>query len=186
MLVLSMDPGTSNFAASVLRTDLDEDIKVRVEGTKLVKNTITNVQKSCEQIAKFRKELRAIEKDVGKFDLVVAERFQSRGHGGTTIESINMMLGAIALTYPMTEFYTASVWKNAFNKYHDLKGFYEDHKSMVASTPKKDRRTVHELDSSLMGIYHSAKFFGTEPFSNLGSERKLQKFLKHWNASKEL
>lgn len=192
--VLSVDPGSKNFAASVLQVREDgEDLRIKVLCTKLVHNTVHKPMNLVEELRAFQAEIYSLEFTHGPFDLVVAERFQSRGLKGTTIESINMMLGALAIMYPCLELYTASTWKNSFNRAMEsrngdkaLNELYEDHKQMVKPVPKAERRTIHELDSSLMGIYHSCKKFGVDPFYQIATPKKIGKFLNHWDKAERL
>ena len=139
--VLSMDPGTTNYAASILKiAPSGEKLKVRVVGTRLVENTIKVPADLVPESRAYISEIRHLEHLYGPFDLVVAERFQSRGLKGTTIEAINMMLGALAVTYPQLTIYTASTWKNSFNRKFEnsnaLKELYEDLKELTKPTPK--------------------------------------------------
>tara|TARA_B100000700_G_scaffold88627_1_gene100006 strand:+ start:120711 stop:121289 length:579 start_codon:yes stop_codon:yes gene_type:complete len=181
--VLSMDPGTTNYAASILKiAPSGEKLKVRVVGTRLVENTIKVPADLVPESRAYISEIRHLEHLYGPFDLVVAERFQSRGLKGTTIEAINMMLGALAVTYPQLTIYTASTWKNSFNRKFEnsnaLKELYEDLKELTKPTPKAERLTVHELDCSLMGIYHACKELEYDPFECLSGGR-LEAFLNH-------
>lgn len=189
--VLSMDPGTTNYAASVIRLAQSGDkLKTRVVGTRLVGNTIIKPSEVVEEARAFRAEIYALEHLYGPFDLVVAERFQARGLKGTTIESINMMLGVLAVTYSNLTVYTASTWKNSFNRKFGnpaaLKDLYEDLKELTKPTPKAERSTVHELDCTLMGIYHACKELDLDPFHMLEGKGKLEAFLKHFEAASRL
>lgn len=188
--VLSMDPGTSNYAASVLRVASDDTrMKVKVVGTRLVENTVKVPADLVPELRSYISEIRYLEHLYGPFDLVVAERFQSRGLKGTTIEAINMMLGALAVTYPELTIYTASTWKNAFNRKLDpfnLKDLYDDLKELVKPIPKAERSTVHELDCSLMGIYHACKELGFDTFHMFDTESKVTSFLNHFEQAPRL
>lgn len=190
--VLSMDPGTTNYAASVLRFAPGPRLKMKVLGTKLVENTVRNPAALNVEYRRFMSEILILESEFGPFDLVVAERFQSRGLKGTTIESINMMLGVLATMYPQLALYTASTWKNSFNRRFNEDGvkalneLYDDLKALVKPQPKIERRTNHELDCSLMGIYHACKHLEVDPFECLDGKKRLAKFLRHFEASPKL
>lgn len=148
MRILSLDPGTTNYGLSILSI---QNGKLVLEGTKLVKNRVRDMKKPEAQYKAYKAELRKL----GKFDLVVAERFQARGNKGPTIECISLMLGALLELYPgKTLFLTASTWKNRLNRSFDLKDYYEYLKTQQSHIrPVSARKTVHELDSSLMGLY---------------------------------
>jgi hypothetical protein len=131
------------------------------------------------QYRAYKRELMAL----GKFDLVVAERFQARGNKGPTIECISVMLAALLELYPgKTVFLTASTWKNRVNRVFDLKAYYDDLKhAQVDVRPVSDRKTVHELDSSLMGLYafyrHTKREYYTAFAKESAREHYLEMFL---------
>lgn len=182
MRILSMDPGTSNYAASILEVRAKSGVlHYRVLAKGFVENTIVNPQKICDQGHAFQREIRGIEKRFGPFDLVVAERYQSRGMGGTTIESVNMMLGILSVMYRDTmTIYTAATWKNKVNKFFDLKQLYLDRKElMVPVRPITDRLTDHETDCTLMGMYHAGQVLGVEPYSRFSDADYRATFLKY-------
>jgi len=187
-----MDPGTTNYAASVIKLASSSRLKIRVMGTKLVYDTIKNPATIRNEYRSFMAEILSLESEFGPFDLVVAERFQSRGLKGITIESINMMLGILVTLYPQLHLYTASTWKNSFNrrfKEEDVKPLnelYDELKELVKPLPKAERKTVHELDCSLMGIYHACKHFDLEPFECLEGPNRLNSFLNHFESSPKL
>lgn len=193
LTVLSMDPGTSNYAASVLKfAPSPSRLKLRVMGTKLIEDTVRNPASLNIEYRKFMAEILSLEREFGPFDLVVAERFQSRGLKGITIESINMMLGILVTLYPQLHLYTASTWKNSFNRRFaseqdkPLNELYAELKEMVKPLPKLERKTPHELDCSLMGIYHTCKHLGEEPFECLEGGTRLFSFLEHFESSPKL
>lgn len=192
MIVLSLDPGTSNFAASVLRIgEREGKLKVRCIGSTMVPCTIKKPAEAGQEHQAFVQWIRDVSRDHGPFDLVVAERFQSRGHKGNTIESINMMLGILAYLYKdRLTLYTASTWKNSFNRalgYKEaLKDVYEEHAHLNRDVPKADRHTIHELDCTLMAVYHAAKHFNLVPFENVSDTKRLDTFIKHFDSCPHL
>jgi len=184
LTILSMDPGTTNFAASIIRVaSVGESLKTQVIGTRLVTNTIKVPGDLVREARAFRAEIFSLESSHGPFDLVVAERFQSRGLKGLTIESINMMLGVLATMFDSFTVYTAATWKNAFNRKFNLKELYEIQKQLNKPIKKSERRTVHELDCTLMGLFHACKHLGYDPFSQIEDNDKLLKFLNHFDNS---
>lgn len=98
------------------------------------------------------------------------------------------MLAALLELYPgKTVFLTASTWKNRVNKVFDLKYMYEQLKNaQVSVRPITDRKTVHELDSSLMGLY--AWFRNTKQpyYTSFESEKARSGYLKMFLSSKKL
>lgn len=91
---------------------------------------------------------------------VVAERFQTRGIGGPLIEKVSVMNGALItiahLQSKLFRLITASQWKNAVSKIIDINTFY--------LCGKNYGFTPHEVDSTLIGLYH-ADYRGLLPFS---------------------
>lgn len=181
MRILCLDPGTTNFGLSILRVD---GKKLSIEGSKTVNNLVKDMTNPEPKYKAFKKELRAL----GKFDLVVAERFQARGNKGPTIECISLMLGALLELYPgKTIFLTASTWKNRVNKVFDLKEYYEDLKQAQAPVrPISDRKTVHELDSSLMGLYAFFRNTKQPYYASFASEKARYGYLKMFLNSTKL
>lgn len=177
--VLAMDPGTSNFAASILRFRFDgTSLKFKCEGTVML-----DPQRLLKDMKVMRASLQTFLEYVEPlfaqdFDIFVAERFQARGGKGPTIESVNSMLGAMAIRsshVQAAEFITAGVWKNEFNRHGDLKEMYLD----LAEMHKEDKSVIkiHQLDSMLLGFYAAYKHFGIKPFSDMDSRKKEFKLL---------
>lgn len=174
MRILCLDPGTANYGLSILNV---EGRKLRLEGSKVVKNMVKDMKNPEPKYKAYKKELR----ELGKFDLVVAERFQARGtSGGSTIESINLMLAPLLDMYPgRTMFLTAATWKNRANKIFDLKQYYDDLKQeQVDVRPVISRKTIHEFDSSLMGLYAYCRTQGMEYYSAFDSELARSNYLQ--------
>lgn len=172
MRILCLDPGTTNFGLSILNVN---GKKVKIEGSKTVKHRVTDMKDPLAQYKAYKKELR----ELGAFDLVVAERFQARGNKGPTIECISVMLAALLEMYPgKTVFLTASTWKNRVNRVFDLKEFYEDLKQeQVDVRPVSLRKTVHELDSSLMGLYAYYRNMKLNYYSGFATDEARQRYL---------
>lgn len=173
MRILSLDPGSVNFGLSILSV---KHGKLKIEGSKTVIHLVKNMKDPLSQYLAFKKELKAL----GSFDMVVAERFQARGNKGPTIECITLMLGALLELYPgKTVFLTASTWKNRVNRVFDLKEYYEDLKAeQVAVRPISNRKTVHELDSSLMGLYAYYREKGIDYYAGFAKESAREHYLQ--------
>ena len=182
--ILSMDPGTSNFAASIMRIQYNEgSFAFKGEGSSMLDKKLL-----LKDMKTMRKSLHGFEQYVqplfndGHFDAFVAERFQARGGKGPTIESVNCMLGRMAgmstdAEIETADFITAGVWKNEFNRHGDLKEMYADHKEM-----RKDKTVqhiqIHQLDACLLGIYQACKMLKIKPFAFITSRAKEAKLLE--------
>lgn len=141
--ILSADPGTRNYGIACVGVLGD---KIDVVANSLLTNPITSL--TAEVMAQrdlYSAEIRQWF-ELYEPRLTIAERFQTRGNGGPTIElvsTMNALFGAVRrIPY---KYIPASQWKVAFNRrWGDdyLKGMYED-----------CRTTPHQLDSVLIGVY---------------------------------
>lgn len=142
--ILACDPGIRNFGIACVGVRGD---KVDVIANSMLTNPITTLTNGyLNQRRAFSRELRRWF-DLYEPSLVIAERFQTRGNGGPTIElvsAMNMMVGLIRADRPV-KYIPASQWKVAFNRRwgdEELKSMYDD-----CLTPP------HPLDASLIGVY---------------------------------
>jgi hypothetical protein len=142
--ILACDPGKRNFGIACVGV---KDGKPDVIANAMLTNPITTFTNGyLAQRRAFSKELRRWF-DLYEPDLVIAERFQTRGNGGPTIElvsAMNMLVGLIRADRPV-KYIPASQWKVAFNRRwgdDELKSMYED----CLTLP-------HPLDASLIGVY---------------------------------
>lgn len=171
--ILSMDPGTKNFAASILKAKRKGDrLLLKVIGTKMIGDTIQDIGNPQEDSEAFRAEVSRLVETHGVTH-ITAERFQTRGIKGKTIESICMMLGIIVNEFSHLDirYFTASTWKNQYNRSLDLKELYVDLKD------QKSNVEVHELDCTLMGIYRLCQLFDLPYFCNVDTYKKEKAFL---------
>lgn len=179
--ILALDPGTHNFAASILRGCLRKDqLAVQIVGTKMIP-TIKDMKDAQSQHNRFISEIVELYNDYG-FSYIVAERYQTRGIKGKTVECINLMLGIILNEFSDLDisFLTASTWKNRYNNNLDLNDLYEDLKEAESDKKVVDRKTVHELDCSLLGVYRLCAAFGKPYFENISTYKREQSFLNHF------
>jgi hypothetical protein len=141
--ILSADPGTRNYGIACVGVIGD---KIDVVANSLLTNPMTSL--TAEVMAQRNLYSAEVRQWFKLYDpnLTIAERFQTRGNGGPTIElvsTMNALLGAVRrIPY---KYIPASQWKVAFNRrWGDdyLKGMYAD----CLTTP-------HQLDSVLIGIY---------------------------------
>jgi len=171
--VLGLDPGKVNFAASLVEISLYRTLRVNVLRNGLLTNTVSDINFGVRgRLRNYIQEISSmIEQDV---ELIICERFQSRGLRGNTVESINMMLGALLVNiyahHPKirVKLITASTWKNHANKVLDLDQLYKYSKS-----------TPHQVDATLMAIFAAYKRF--EPhriFHHLQSVNKIHQVVQ--------
>lgn len=179
--ILAMDPGTANFAVSIMRVRYEKGkFQFKCEGTTMLDN-----QRLLKDMKTMRASLYQFEEYVQplfdqEYDAFVAERFQARGGKGPTIESVNCMLGRMAgmsAHIPTADFFTAGVWKNEFNRNADLKEMYEDHKELRRDKTKT-HVTIHQIDSMLLGLYQACKLLGIKPFSFIKTRQQEAKLLE--------
>jgi hypothetical protein len=169
---LGMDPGSANFAITVIKFDPDSGRKKTLYTSKIV-NPIKNLTANPVR-NKNRRGKSALERDEPTFEIgyqlfsdeiewlfeqykithVVGERFQARGMRGDTGETISMMLGII---FSVAKRYgakiittTAGVWKKAVEKVSGmtLPELYEYGKI-------KWRLEPHYIDSALIALWHA-------------------------------
>lgn len=182
--VLSIDPGTSNFAIADTLYDFSNGFKFKILGTAMLPSQYILKDMKCanEELAKFRSFIRPVLKQ--SYDEFAFERFQARGGKGTTIESINIMAGYLMYRMRKTSqgCYLASTWKNAYNRHGDLGEMYEDLK-VLRSDRSVPHKTIHELDALLIGMYHVSKNNGLTPFEFISSIKKEQKLLQIFDRS---
>lgn len=141
--ILTCDPGTRNFGIACVGV---KGNKVDVIASAMLTHPITLLTNGhlAERKA-YVTELRQWF-DLYKPDAIIAERFQTRGNGGPTIELVSTMNALLmAIKKKPFKYVVASQWKNAFNRRwgtDHLKGMYND----CLTTP-------HQLDAILIGVY---------------------------------
>lgn len=167
--ILALDPGTNNFAYSVVRIRSELSDSGRVIGRVLHRGlihsalrTLNNPPVEREELDGFLGALNHI-LEAYPIDVIIAERYMlRRGSGGNAIEAINQMIGVIrTLGYPF-KMIPASQWKNATHRMgHDLEGAYKS-LGAVAAQRKRDpeRITVHEVDAAHIGLYGASCILG--------------------------
>lgn len=184
--VFSADPGTKNFACSVLKCRFkNERLQFKIVGTCMLPTTLTDIKSNAvEQLDGFATDIKDICRPHLPLKLVCIERFQSRGLGGNTIEGINMMLGVTARIFrkPEVRYITAATWKNRINKFVDLKASYKDYNLHRVITDKE----IHELDSLLIGVYMAYQHVGLTDFSLFEEEGKYDSFIQKFLQSPNL
>ncbi|QDH83638.1 holliday junction resolvase [Achromobacter phage Motura] len=145
--ILSLDPGSSNMGIAVSEF---ANGKLYHLCNSVMESPIKELKGDIQSSrAKFMAE---IDQWVTHFDCkaIIAERFQTRGLMGKTIESVSLMLGCLLQGYPhlKVKLIPASQWKNDFTRTVGagdkelLKQLYK----IVGTEP-------HQLDAMLIGWY---------------------------------
>lgn len=141
--ILSFDPGSRNMGIAC--------VGVRKGKIKVIANAI--MEHPLQSLAcQYRTNREIFVNEACRwFDaydpqLLIMERFQTRGHGGPLIElvaTMNAVISTIDRSKPC-KLVTAATWKNAFNRRFDvdLKELYRE----CATTP-------HQLDAVLIGCF---------------------------------
>jgi hypothetical protein len=177
--VLSLDPGTANFAVNAMKLEGARSLhSIKPYLSVMLKNPLNDLKKGSDRMEAFKSEIREIVVETNP-DVIVIERFQSRGLRGNTGEMVSMMTGMVCgmiddfqlelgkkvvLHTP-----TASTWKNAFNRVYDLKTLY---------THLEKARYIHRLDALLMGM---SVFPVGRPYEFFKDKQKLSRLMKFIN-----
>lgn len=181
MQILGNDPGTASFGYTVLdATKRDfkileigmiestirnlteeraykkptkaEKAKAEKQGIRLTKNNMPFFVPLTEGFPIYYNCVNQLIEDY-KLSWYVAERFQTRGIGGPTIEMVSMMNGITATLCHSNNikfrYVVASQWKNEINKIGDLEAIY-DYAKQFGLTP-------HECDSTGIALYQLHK-----------------------------
>ena len=158
MRILSMDPGVTNFAWSVL--EVSRPFKVKLVATGMLEETLKDMTGNVKEKADLFLNAVKVLKEEYEIDHTIMERFMSRGMKGLTIELVNVMLGIMLGSWKKKQrnfkLITAAQWKNEWNRRADLKEFYD-----------KVSCTVHQADSIGIGLYGAAYWFDEEPFKDI-------------------
>jgi hypothetical protein len=150
-LVLGLDPGSKNFGISIVGT---KDGKVKVYANSVMMKPVNDLVSFGASSDAFAAEL-ASWVNLYKPSGFTAERFQTRGISGPTIEMVSAMIGLIRGKYPNLpiKLTIASTWKNKVNR-----RFGVDLKEIYPTT----RVQPHQLDATLIAIYGLECGLGTD------------------------
>lgn len=169
--ILGLDPGTNNFAYSVLSSTgkLDENglLTYTIEKRGLILSTVQDLRSGAmrRQMFTFHEAISKILQ--GKpLDLWIGERYMMRrGTGGSAIESINLMLGSlVALLDLPCRVMPAPEWKNTVNKIAPLEETYEALDAGGALLKiDPSRITVHEVDAAHIAAFGLGKALSAPP-----------------------
>lgn len=151
--ILGLDPGKSNFGIAVVELPKNSSSPV-VLSNGILECPLDNIKDHFRDgVATFLVE---IEHWMSEFrpSAIIAERFQSRGLMGTTVEVVGIMLGALCVHYmdlPMSVI-TAAQWKNPLQRATEpLKGVYS-----------RCRTTPHQIDAVFQSCYGLSRGLGVE------------------------
>jgi hypothetical protein len=158
--ILGCDPGVRNFGIAVIEYDM-EPFKAKILMNRMVLHTVDDLKGSNAklQILAYEKELKKVIKEF-KIESICAERFQTRGNGGPTIEYVSVMIGRMATMVKQEVLYiTAAQWKNRINAQVSLDEMY----SLSPSN--------HQLDASLIGLYGAQQINGIQPYQKINPKQ---------------
>ena len=180
--VLGVDPGKVNAAYSVVRIQ-PSPFKYKVLEVGMFQhplNDLTGWEVSGRMNA-FKNEARRLKRKY-KLDAIFAERFMTRGGSsmGTTIEVVSAMLVLLAhIGVRRVLYLTAAQWKNEWNKWNDLKAFYDEMKAEQGMPP-------HIVDATGIALYGASKELpDLEYFLPLDNIKAFKNQLKRASAGKD-
>lgn len=152
MITLGLDPGATNFGWCLLH----KGIPVQCG---MVEFPVRNVQDAHAELNVFLSEMLPL---LDRADTIAAERFQSRGVGGSSaimgplVERVNIMLGGL-LTKREIHLVPAMTWKSAVKKRLPLELLYK-----AAAVPP------HVVDAAMIGLWHYRNSqYGKKPMESL-------------------
>ena len=140
--LLSFDPGSVNMGCSLL--EINRSTKsISVLADTVLMHPLHDIKRFRQEQSLFISEVKSWIEN-GKPDAIIAERFQSRGLKGLTIECVCMMLGLLSMLDLPVLYITAATWKNRYQKRFkiDLREIYKE----IQVAP-------HQLDSALIGCF---------------------------------
>lgn len=160
-VILGLDPGTKNFAFSIIKvqpwiTPKGTTLKVEVVETGLLNNTVLDTKHAKSQLMMFLAEIGCIiERPNRLCNAIVVEQYQSRGHGTKLLELVNIMIGGLFTRFDYREFnfFSAASWKTAIKQKFDLDGEY-----------KRITCTAHEVDATYIAMYGAFRLLKLKPF----------------------
>lgn len=164
MKILSIDPGVQNYAFSLITNEPNIIFSGHLQSP--IKSITQENFKS--NICLYKKDIRILLKkaNLNKDDIVVIERYQSRGHRTLQIELINIMLGIIidkliVESYKKQQVYliTPATWKLFIkNKYGT---------NNMAKIINKKELSIHIKDTIGLATYIFEKKYNIEILNKL-------------------
>lgn len=158
--ILASDPGSKNYGIAVCLLDLTNRAKPKFSVLRygMLSNPVNDLRypEMSKQRDLFLKEVRSFLADAQvnpkQINLVICERFMTRGLLGTLVEYVAYMIGLLHSEFSHSSFRAiqASTWKNAFKA---RTGFKLDKESLVYAKAKQAKILPHEVDAILIGAY---------------------------------
>lgn len=148
--ILSTDPGTRNFGIACIGV---KNNKIDVIASSILTNPISILTSghSAQRDLYIAELMRWI--NLYSPDAYIAERFQTRGNGGPTIELVSTMNALLPTMVPKPyKYIVASQWKNDFNK-RWVDSDYDDYDTPLKALYDRCLTAPHQLDGSLIGVY---------------------------------
>lgn len=142
--ILAFDPGSRNMGISCVGVDHRDRIHVIANSimqfpiASLVDNYMTNRKAFLTEINRWHTAYEP--------DLMIAERYQTRGIGGPLIELVGDMNAVIGMSNQSIPFkrITAATWKNAWHRRFT---------TLLEHMYKLSRTQPHPLDATLIGVF---------------------------------
>jgi len=147
IVVVGHDLGSKNYGWAVVRGRLNKSqISLHVIENGMLLNPIQQLKRRKQLDRHLQKYLEECQSHISqhKAEFLIAERFQSRGLRGLTVELVGLMLGALWWDLELPKQLVAAVtWKNEIKKWGvDLDKVY-----------KKSRTQRHQVDAMFLAIY---------------------------------
>lgn len=167
--VVGLDPGSANFGISLVDMEVSTGA-IRPVRTSLLKSPVRSLARGLPaQVAEFVKEMDGWLLESGAHGWV-AERFQSRGLMGATVELVTFMCGVMAAHYRLPyKLVTAATWKNQVNR--KIAGGWSSFDGLDTAY-KWAKIQPHQLDSALIAVY------GLEQGTDVAPRYGLRRFIK--------
>lgn len=178
--ILGLDPGSKNFGVAVIKAWLSKPLTLEQQKPKnnkiqlkVLKFEVKHLRKLANRYTElkspmiirketigYKTEIEGLISEYG-VDFMIAERYQSRGMGGVTIELVNQMIGTLRSigtdTNTPLKVMPASQWKVPLG--HQgvvLDDVYAKAKTMFVSD--------HEVDAAYIGLYGTFTLMRRKPF----------------------
>ena len=162
LCILGLDPGQTNFGFCVTRVISVSNGRMR---SKIIQHgrilstvrVLTSPVTLAAQWTLFSDTMRSLINEF-KVTHIIAERYMLRpGSGGTTSETVNIMLGALLTLGLPVKVIPASQWKNAVKAERDekLDSFYE--------AVKANKITPHQVDACHISQYGASHILRLRP-----------------------
>ena len=177
LIIFAADPGVRNYGFCILKVWPKPPSSAKIRWKILLfgrlLSTVADLKEPLPKQFTLHKE--ALESLKGQFNasFFIAERFQSRMMGGTTIESVNIMLGAGLAVFDSLprKIITASQWKNAAAK---AELWFDD----VQREVHANKITNHAVDATCIGLYAASLLLKrTNPFDFVSQDDLKQQLL---------